>query len=290
MFCEAAKHLFQQIELQRWNPSGPWTWGDNISFFPRSLLDLVWNGFVYARFWRFNCLVWHYNTACRSASVALFCSESAGNTARAAEKQTVGEQQNINSTWPGSPGETISFRLVNCEFTERPPYFADILLRWMGYTPSTNLPQNRKKLIFETKPFSLGVIFVLGRFSGAWPSPNPIAKLRLCAWAVACWVQASQLLRPGTGPMGRISVSSHVLSSTTSSLVSFFLLLYWLKEVLGGLFGFPGWCIFPPPKMPEICMILVAILYMFGQAMNSCSPPFLGSTVTRETIGKTQEK
>lgn len=115
-------------------------------FFVRSLLDLVWNGFVYARFWRFNCLAWHYNTACRSASVALFCSESAGNTARAAEKQTVGEQQNINSTWPGSPGEMISFRLVNCEFTERPPYFAGTLsrFRWMGYTPSTNRPQKRR--------------------------------------------------------------------------------------------------------------------------------------------------
>ena len=42
------------------------------------------------------------------------------------KKQTVGEQQNINSTWPGSPGETISFRLVNCEFTERPPSFAEM--------------------------------------------------------------------------------------------------------------------------------------------------------------------
>ena len=31
-----------------------------------------------------------------------------------------------------------------------------------------------------------------------------------------------------------------------------------------------------PPKMPERCVILVAILYMFGQAMNSCTPPFLG--------------
>ena len=73
------------------------------------------------------------------------------------KKQTVGEQQNINSTWPGSPGETISFRLVNCEFTERPPYFAGILFRWMGYTPSTNLPQNRRKLIFETFLFGCHV-------------------------------------------------------------------------------------------------------------------------------------
>lgn len=52
MFCEAAKHVFQQIELQQWNPSVPWTWGDNIYFFVCSLLDLVWNCFVYARLWR----------------------------------------------------------------------------------------------------------------------------------------------------------------------------------------------------------------------------------------------
>ena len=114
-------------------------------------------------------------------------------------------------------------------------------------------------------------MFVLGRFSGATPSPHPIAKLRLCAWAVACWVQASQLSRPGkwSGSGFQISlaqflVSSHVLSSTTLRVVSFFLPIHWLKEVQV--------C---PPKMPEICMILIAILYMFGQAMNSCTP-FLG--------------
>lgn len=170
MFCEA-EHLFQQIQLQQWNPSGPWTWVDNICFFVRSLLDLVWNGFVYTRFWRFNCLAWHYNTACRSASVALFCSESAGNTARAAEKTNRRRAAKYKLHMARQPWRNDFISACKLWIHRKATIFCrdewGTLLQRIYHKIEGNS---------SSKPFSLGVMFVLGRFSGACPRPKSDCK------------------------------------------------------------------------------------------------------------------